>query len=159
MPCSDGGPSLVQQAQQQANPYNTQPQLASSADLREAKEKLDDVTSMLCELCGELEDNNQDIYIKDIPELKVWWIAHKEQDRINAEIRKEQYEAALENARNARKQQKQYLKYLLDEFLDEADKEYFKRKLHNLQVEIDEAVGNFPEMIPVIGQNIIKYNL
>lgn len=160
MPCRDGGPSLANSLAFPSQAQSTAAGLGgivSSADLRETKERLDHVTSLLCELCSELEAHNQEDYISDNPELEDWWEDHQEQDRKAREQRQKEYDVALENAQRARAQQKNYIARLLDENMDDEDKMYFKSKLHRLQVEIDEAFENFPDLIPVLGKNLIDY--
>lgn len=60
MPCVDGGG----------------PSYASDGDVRRLKERLDDVTNLLCALCRGQEERGQVM----APELAAWWTRHKADD-------------------------------------------------------------------------------
>jgi len=54
------------------------------------QEKIDELTRMLCWLCGTLEGDNEGDKILVNPKLKKWWKEHKKSDtdRVRAEMRK-----------------------------------------------------------------------
>ena len=91
MPCLDGGPT-------------------ESEMHRLTKSKLDDVTRMLCELCGKLEKKKGGKKLFT-PELAEWWKAHKAADRVRKsredaqaqqeQVRKRAYEKLTPEERDA----------------------------------------------------------
>lgn len=48
---------------------------------------LDEVTRMLCTLCGQLENAKQELFISYVPGLRKWWEEHQKIDQ--ARIRRE----------------------------------------------------------------------
>jgi len=161
MPCRGGGPSRSSESVSNAiaaasSPYDTYggtgngfSQLASRKEVEAAEKERDEVTGMLCELCQLLEDTDPK-YINN-PILKTWWETHKELDRIRLEEYRVNKSAALKNATEARTQQKKYMKYVLDEFLDKEDKEFFNKKIAVYQLEINQAIQDFPELASKLG--------
>jgi activator of 2-hydroxyglutaryl-CoA dehydratase len=119
--------------------------LVSRQELSDVQNELNQVTEILCDLCKNIEENNDNYFSKD-PILREWWENHKEMDRIREEQYRTEKGAALENATRARVQQKKYIKYLLDDFLDNEDKEFFNKKIATYQLEIDRAITKFPEL-------------
>jgi len=151
MPCSSGETCLPPSSNSIS--ISSLPGLISGSAFKRVKDDLDEVTSILCGLCTSIEESENN-YFRNDPILREWWEHHKEEDIRQKKEEQEKYDAALANALNARKLQRRYIKYLLDEFLTPEDKDYFNSNLRKLQVEIDEALGNFPEMLKDLGPNI-----
>lgn len=83
MPCGDGGWGEAHRI------------YATSEELRIKTERLDNVTLLLCELCGKLEKANI-LTVYGTKDLLRWWAAHKKIDL--KRIAKEKLQAAQEAA-------------------------------------------------------------
>ena len=66
----------------------------SQTEYDRLKGDLDDLTRMLCELCGYLEKNNFEINLTDIKE---WWEEHKKKDELRKIVEENKERIAREN--------------------------------------------------------------
>jgi hypothetical protein len=111
-----------------------------------SREKLDDVVALLCEVCRIMELRNDDSYFKNNPELRKWWQAHKEEDRIRLEKEKKEKEEARKSLETIHRRQKKYLKYILDENLEAEDRDYFQKKMSVLRLKEEGILQRFKDL-------------
>jgi len=112
-------------------------------EYNDLKAKYDKLTDLLCTVCRTMESDGMFTYIDENPELRAWWDEHKRLDAEKAERERSNRESAKQAIVAAARHIVSYNELAEKEELAKEDKEYFRRRVSELEAEIRELASRF----------------
>ncbi len=114
------------------------------------QKKLDEIEGYLFGICSSVEEAGWSEFIEDNPKLKKWFRDFKEKEIERVRLEKEEFDKATQEALEYKKHLRHYVRYLLDENLDDEDRTFFERKLERRKNELGSLYYKFEGLEKVI---------
>lgn len=138
-----GATSLIGGGGSARDSYGRNSAFVSQDRLEKVKKNMTEIEEMLIETCRRLEESGQHREVFKDPKLKKWWEAHKAREIQKAEERRKAFVEALGIAKDLRHKLKHYLKYILDENIEDDDRSHFQKKIDDFNRQLQNLYNRY----------------